>query len=747
MTDPASDLQDQNWWASLSCSLDSPGRSQLAAALLAELQKTANKSRLAGLALALGGVIQTLPRDSAKALSLSAAPSIADAFEPSSLTDPAQRKFAAALPLFLKPLDPPKAGGSHAQPSPSVAKKTSSKPVEKSTALSVTDRLSQKLISSLQLIPKTANPDSLTPSIRVMAPYMSPADTAKVLSLLRVFLQEQRLDSYSAHDPLKTIAALAARMQSKDASSTLRFFAKIAPDSPPDIPRLDYVFSDTIKTCAHQLNKDDAALIQDDFSDQLIKIGPTNQYRFNIFLPLIFTPPVPTTPTNLFRFATLARILETIVTQTNVARSPSLLRASLAISNAVATTTNFVSIARLCEIAGRLDPKAGPAIARPYAAKFISALESDSKASSSKKTAPSDAILPFLDQVASDDELFIRGFRALAAAIEQAGRNNPQSLGRLGWSMHLLAYRASGAESTNLIRRAFNVLLPALQQHSMDDDSYQQGSTVATLATMLGPDEMRLATRALTKELLAGDSRDLNHLNALAGAFITLAPDLPRSYASSAARDLADAIWDVPSADKLRLNAIALSLDALADQLDPAEAADVASQAAAVLINSSEEAPDEVAAADNDDLGDINRTLLQLSLRVPNAPDLQRVALSCFLFSPRYWDRPAADFTPLDPDDRKLVSAVCDGLQSADLVDLLKWPCSLGEAQNLILAGLSAKLKRDFQSDIWQFAYQVSSGGLTGFDLDSPVERPRAKLSSRPHEYPRNQTNQRVLKK
>jgi hypothetical protein len=57
-----------------------------------------------------------------------------------------------------------------------------------------------------------------------------------------------------------------------------------------------------------------------------------------------------------------------------------------------------------------------------------------------------------------------------------------------------------------------------------------------------------------------------------------------------------------------------------------------------------------------------------------------------------------------------------------DLAELLKYPFTTGEAEQIVLEQLKAKTQRDFGGDVWKFVDQANSIGIT--DSDSPAKRP-----------------------
>ena len=74
--------------------------------------------------------------------------------------------------------------------------------------------------------------------------------------------------------------------------------------------------------------------------------------------------------------------------------------------------------------------------------------------------------------------------------------------------------------------------------------------------------------------------------------------------------------------------------------------------------------------------------------------------------------------------DRKLLADVCAQLHTQDLVEVLKYPFSTGEAEQIVLNQLKAITGRDFAGNVWKFVEQADALGIK--DVGSPAQRPSA---------------------
>src|SRR5262249_47745065 len=76
-----------------------------------------------------------------------------------------------------------------------------------------------------------------------------------------------------------------------------------------------------------------------------------------------------------------------------------------------------------------------------------------------------------------------------------------------------------------------------------------------------------------------------------------------------------------------------------------------------------------------------------------------------------------------EPKVRKEVTELCQLLSPQELAEVLKWPFTVGEAEQIVLTELERQTGRTFDGDVWKFVEQAQSLGITG--LDAPAKRPR----------------------
>ncbi len=77
--------------------------------------------------------------------------------------------------------------------------------------------------------------------------------------------------------------------------------------------------------------------------------------------------------------------------------------------------------------------------------------------------------------------------------------------------------------------------------------------------------------------------------------------------------------------------------------------------------------------------------------------------------------------------ERETVAPVSGLLNAKELVEVLKWPFCVGEAQKRVLAELEKKAGRTFGGSIWKVVEQADSLGIAGLDrafLSAPAKRP-----------------------
>ena len=142
--------------------------------------------------------------------------------------------------------------------------------------------------------------------------------------------------------------------------------------------------------------------------------------------------------------------------------------------------------------------------------------------------------------------------------------------------------------------------------------------------------------------------------------------------------------------------------------MDATNAAPVAERIAKALENTQEQ--------DFYRLSSLGEALAALAAQIPTAKQTQLAAVSFLLL------RPDGDQV------RTTLTNVYSLLTTNELIEVLKWPFCVGEAQKLVLTELEKRTPRKFGGDVWKFVEQVNSPGIPGFDahsLELPPKRPQ----------------------
>jgi hypothetical protein len=116
-------------------------------------------------------------------------------------------------------------------------------------------------------------------------------------------------------------------------------------------------------------------------------------------------------------------------------------------------------------------------------------------------------------------------------------------------------------------------------------------------------------------------------------------------------------------------------------------------------------------------------TVAALALRVPAAKPTRLWALNR-LMEDRRGD---AMWGATTEDSGNRLAGLISGLTAPELAGILKWPVCVGDAERIVLRELEQQTGRKFDGDVWKFAAQAGSLGIT--DLEGPAERPRAEAA------------------
>jgi len=236
----------------------------------------------------------------------------------------------------------------------------------------------------------------------------------------------------------------------------------------------------------------------------------------------------------------------------------------------------------------------------------------------------------------------------------------------------------------------------------------------SALTPFVAPVANRLVTTMERKESEL-DSRLGDSLKVLAARLdSTTAAPLANRLASAAALE------NGQGTNAYRLGHLGSALGALVMRLSPADAAAISIPVASAVAVALTNHPEVSYRAES-----LQTALAVLATQVLQAEQARLAALS-YLFQ-----RP---ISPLPKDaklefrDRLTVSNVCVSLRTTNLVEVLKWPFCVGEAQKLVLAELERRTQRQFDGDVWKFVAQAESLGIPGLDrafLARPAKRPQ----------------------
>jgi hypothetical protein len=276
---------------------------------------------------------------------------------------------------------------------------------------------------------------------------------------------------------------------------------------------------------------------------------------------------------------------------------------------------------------------------------------------------------------------------SLANTLESTTDTDLYRLSRLGNALGALAARMNPADAAKLVGRGATVLVDRLE-NTKETEAFSLDNLGATLAALSAPmnptDAAEVAGRAAT----------------------VLAKTLV---------DLAKQKENPNSNDSIAMARLGYALGALAAPMNPTDAASVAGRVAMALEHRQ--------GTDSQTLASLGGVLADLAAKISAARQTQLFGLSNVLLR---------EFSPPDEAtgvirERETVATVSRLLNAKELVEVLKWPFCLGEAQKLVLAELEKKAGRTFGGSIWKVVEQADSLGIAGLDrafLNAPAKRP-----------------------
>ena len=303
-----------------------------------------------------------------------------------------------------------------------------------------------------------------------------------------------------------------------------------------------------------------------------------------------------------------------------------------------------------------------------------------------------------------------RGAVVLARALENTQEQGFDRLYGLGTALAALAGRMNATNAAPVAERIAKAL-----ENPQEKDSFRLLSLGEALAVLIGrmdaTNAAPVAERGavvLAKALENPQEKDYFHLQRLGGALAALAGRMDATNAAPVAERIAKALENPQEKDSFRLSRLGEALAALAGRMDATNAAPVAERIAKALENTQEQ--------DFYRLSSLGEALAALAAQIPTAKQTQLAAVSFLLL------RPDGDQV------RTTLTNVYSLLTTNELIEVLKWPFCVGEAQKLVLTELEKRTPRKFGGDVWKFVEQVNSPGIPGFDahsLELPPKRPQ----------------------
>ena len=153
---------------------------------------------------------------------------------------------------------------------------------------------------------------------------------------------------------------------------------------------------------------------------------------------------------------------------------------------------------------------------------------------------------------------------------------------------------------------------------------------------------------------------------------------------------------------------------ALTNRMEPQAAAEIARGLAAAIENSQE--------TNSDRRSSLGKALAAACRVLPTATrHTHLLALSNMLLQPVSEE---ATERKQQPNHRKLLADVCAQLRPQDLAEVLKYPFSTGEAEQIVLTQLEAKTGAAVCRNVWKFVEQADALGIK--DIADPAKRPSA---------------------
>ena len=425
----------------------------------------------------------------------------------------------------------------------------------------------------------------------------------------------------------------------------------------------------------------------------------------------------------------------------------------------------------LAALAGRMDGTNAAPLAARGALVLAKALENPQEQDSDRLWRLGEALAALAGRMDGTNAapLAARGASVLAKALEDPQEKDSHRLSSLGAALAALAGRMDGTNAAPLAARGAVVLAKVLEnpQEKDSDGPWRLVEALAALATRMDGTNAASVAERIAKALENPQEKDSDRLWRLGDALAALATRMEGTNAASVAEHIAKALENPQEKDSDRLWRLGKALAMLARRMDGTNAASVAARGALVLAKALENPQEQ----DSDRLWRLGEALAALVTRMdgtnaasvaeriakalenPQAKDSHRLwmwgaplaSLGAQFPAARQTQFAALSFLMLkqvspppgeggfEAQDRATIAEVCSLLATnvqatKDLVEVLKWPVCVGEAQKLVLAELGRRTGQDFGGDVRKFVEQVNSRRISGVEprcLELPPKRPQ----------------------
>jgi hypothetical protein len=378
----------------------------------------------------------------------------------------------------------------------------------------------------------------------------------------------------------------------------------------------------------------------------------------------------------------------------------------------------------LAGLAGKMEPLAAGEFAKRIAAALMNPQTTDSNHLSSLR----EALAALADRLEPSAAAALAQSLAAAQAGPQATDSNQQ------WSLALaLAALAHTTSPAAKLAKGPAIAFTSLQ---FADASWL--SKLEALAGKMEPTDAAELGRGLAEALVSPQFTDSNGLSSFE-ALTALADTMQSPTAAQLAKGLVAALTNPPPsgprelaavANKNRLSRLGETLAMLANEMKPQAAGELTKGLAEALANPQ--------LTDSEGLANLGQILAALCKLWPSSHHTHLLALSNMLLEPVAKETDESIEQAHNPQHRtygaegwfyhqnhlKLLAEVCAQLRKEDLAEALKFPFCTGEAEGIVLDRLKAITGQDFGRDVWKFAEQADSLGLT--NVDGPAKRPSA---------------------